>query len=62
VLEGIDDPTGDYILSLLESASISLSATWSTSKGNCIRALATAGYSSRQQLNARFTLIDLCWQ
>jgi hypothetical protein len=34
--------------SLSESASISLNATWSTSKGNTIRTLAAAGYSCRQ--------------
>ena len=46
-LEGMDDPTGDYILSLSESASLSLNATWSTSKGNCIRARTARG-SCRQ--------------
>jgi hypothetical protein len=55
--EGIDDPSGGYIFSL-GSGSISLNARWNTSKRNCIRALAAAGYSSRQKLKPRFTLID----
>jgi hypothetical protein len=47
-MEGMDGPTSDYIYSPSESASISLNATWSTSKGNCIRTLTAAGYSCRQ--------------
>jgi hypothetical protein len=59
-LEGIDDPRGDYIFAVGER--VDKLEREVAHLGNCIRAVAAAGYSFRQRLKPRFTLIDRCWQ